>query len=752
MGAAIINLRVPPLAAKPSALKPILLQSLLLAVLTALAGRAAGQDCGPPPVPPVGTPESTASADGVEPDIEITSDGAEFSRSGEGRLLGHVVVRQGERTLTAETANFNAETRDFEVEGSVEYRDPRLRVGGDSGTWSSTAGGVFTGTQFELPERPARGTAGRLTLTPDGDLGLKDVLFTTCPAGNDDWLLRAGSIDIDREAEQGTGRDVKLEFLGVPILYLPWISFPAGPSRKSGFLFPTIGTSSRSGFEFGIPYYFNLAPNYDARFEPRYLSRRGLELGGKFRYLTKRSRGTLDGSFLPGDNLADRDRSYVHLDHLTDLSDRLRLTAAGENVSDDQYFEDFRSGVEGTSVTQVERQAGLNWLGRGWRVDARAQDFQVIDQRIDPLDRPYARLPQVVGSGSWPVDALGLRAEIEGEAVYFDRNAGVTGARLDLAPRLLLPLGGAGWFLEPSATWRYTGYSLEDTEPGADDSPSRNAPILAVDAGLVFDRLATRDGRLSQTLEPRVLYTYIPFRDQTDLPVFDSGLPDLNLVQLFRSNRYVGGDRLGDANQLAYGVTTRLLQTSSGRQFLAATVGQRVYFQTPRVTLDDEVPERRASSDVVGELELNAYRNWSVRLATQYDTDAWSTVLSRFGVQYRAARDRIVNVGYRYREGRIEQWEASAAWRFSPRWSAFGSRVYSLKDDQGIDSFLGVEYASCCWRLRVVGRRYLSDRTGEQDTSVTVQLELNGLSSVGNTDAFLERRIRGYSADPESLP
>ncbi|MCU0975621.1 MAG: LPS assembly protein LptD [Steroidobacteraceae bacterium] len=733
-------------------MKPILPQTLLLATLAALSGQAAGQDCGPPPAPPGAEPEVTEDAEGVEPRIEITSDGAEFGRSGEGRLLGHVVVRQGSRTLTAETATFNAETRDFQVEGSVEYRDPRLLVGGDKGNWSSTAGGVFTGTRFELPERPARGTAGRLQLTPNGDLGLEDVLFTTCPAGNDDWLLLAGSIDIDREAQQGTGRDVKLEFLGVPILYLPWISFPAGPARKSGFLFPSIGTSSRSGFEFGIPYYFNLATNYDARFEPRYLSRRGLELGGEFRYLTQRSRGKLDGSFLPSDDLANRDRSYLHLDHVTDLTDRLRLTAAGENVSDDQYFEDFRSGVEGTSVTQVERHAGLQWLGEGWRVEALAQDFQVIDQRIDALDRPYARLPQVVGSARGRLGLLGLHAEIEGEAVYFDRNAGVTGARLDLAPRLSLPLGGAGWFLEPSAAWRYTGYALDGTEAGADDAPSRDAPILALDAGLVFDRLATRDGRLSQTLEPRVLYTYIPFRDQADLPVFDTGLPDLDLVQLFRSNRYVGADRLGDANQLAYGITTRLLQTDSGRQFLAATIGQKVYLQSPRVTLDDEAPERRASSDVVGELELNAYRNWSLRLATQYDTDASSTVLSRFGLQYRAARDKVVNVGYRYREGRIEQWEASAAWRFSPRWSAFGSRVYSLKDDQGIDAFLGVEYASCCWRLRLVGRRYLSNRTGEQDTSLTVQLELNGLSSVGNTDAFLERGIRGYSADPESLP
>lgn len=733
-------------------MKPNLPPSLVLIALAAFAGRAGGEDCGPPPASSADAPEPPAGGAAGDSRIEITSDGAELSRSGEGRLLGHVVVRQGDRTLTAETANFNAETRDFEVEGAVEYRDPRLRVGGESGTWNGAEGGVFEGTQFELPERPARGTAGRLQLSPDGNLGLRDVTFTTCPAGNDDWVLRAGAIDIDRAAQQGSGRDVRLDFLGVPILYLPWISFPAGPARQSGFLFPSIGTSSRNGFMLGVPYYFNLAPNYDATFEPRLLSRRGLELGGRVRYLSERSRGQVDGSFLPGDDVAGSDRSYVHLDHVTDLTDRLRLAAAGENASDDRYFEDFRSGVEGTSVTHLERRASLEWLGRGFRMQAAVQDFQVIDERIDPLDRPYARLPQLALTGRWPLGGSRLRAEFDGEAAYFDRNAGVTGARIDLAPRLTLPLAGAGWFLEPSVAWRYTGYSLDDVAPGQDDSPARNAPIVAVDAGLVFDRSATSDGRLTQTLEPRVLYTYIPFRDQADLPVFDSGLPDLDLVQLFRSNRYVGADRLGDANQLAYGVTTRILQTASGRQFLAATIGQKVFFESPEVTLAGEEPERRASSDLVGELELNAYRNWSVRLATQYDTDAASTVFSRFGVQYRAARDKVANIGYRHRAGRIEQWETSAAWRLSPRWSVFGSQVYSLRDSQGIDSFLGVQYSSCCWRLRVVARRYLSNRTGEQDSSISVQLELNGLSSVGNSDAFLERGIRGYSADPDSLP
>jgi len=737
-------------------LKPIILQTLLLAVLAATAARAAAQDCGPPAAA-AGTTAAPSEAEvsprsAAEEPIEITSEGAEVSREGDASLLGEVIIRQGERTLTADTATFEAATRSFRVEGSVEYSDPQLRIGGATGSWSGDRGGLFTQAEFELPQQPARGNAASLQLTPEGNLGLRDVSFTTCPVGNDDWVLRAAAIDIDREAQQGTGREVRLDFLGVPLLYLPWISFPAGDARKSGFLFPDIGTSTRNGFEFGIPYYFNLASNYDATLDSRVLTRRGIDIGGKFRYLTPRSRGQVDGNWLPDDRLTDTDRSYLRLQHRTDFSRALRFDAQAENASDSEYFEDFSRGVEGTSITHLERRAGLDYLGRGWRIEALVQNFQTIDQSIDPLERPYSRLPQLALAGQWPLGVFGLAAGIDAETVYFDRSQGVTGGRLDVAPRLTLPLKGAGWFLEPTAAWRYTGYALEDTPSGGDRSPSRSAPLLSLDAGLVFDRPAGRDGRLAQTLEPRLLYTWIPFRDQSALPVFDTGLPDLDLLQLFRSNRYVGGDRLGDANQLAIGVTTRLLQADTGRQFLAATIGQKLYFEPPRVTLDSESPERRNASDLVAELELSAYRNWSVDFALQYDASASNTVLGRTGLQYRPNADSVVNLGYRYREGRIEQWETSVAWKVSRKWSLYGRHVYSAREQQSIDTFAGFEYSACCWRLRVVGRRYLSNRTGEQDTSVALQLELNGLSSVGTSDAFLERGIRGYSRDPAPLP
>lgn len=733
----------------PAPLSPFLARSLIAAASLAYATCAWSGDC-PVPQPAPAEPAGAAAADDR---IHVESDGASVSRTGDASLLGHVRVTQGDRTLTAETATYEAASRNFKVEGDVEYADPELRVRGATGTWSGTQGGRFEDTEFELPTRPARGEAGLLGLTPAGNLQLERVRFTTCPAGNDDWLLRAASIEIDREAQQGTGRDVRLDFLGVPLLYVPYISFPAGDRRKSGFLFPTLGTSSSNGFEFGVPYYFNLAPNYDAVLEPTWFSKRGVELGGNFRYLTGSSRGRLDGRFLPSDQQADRDRGYARLRHLTDFSDSLRLTSALEYASDSRYFEDFAKGPEGTSITHLERRIDLEYAGAGWRASALLQNFQTIDQAIDPLDRPYARVPQLLFDGEWRVGGSAVAAGFGGELVYFQRDDGVTGARLMAEPRLSLPLRSSGYFVEPSIAYRQVGYNLSDVEPGADESPSVGAPMAALDAGLIFDRPAGSRGRLIQTLEPRALYSWTPYREQDTLPIFDTGLPELDMVRLFSPDRYVGGDRISDANRVAVGLTTRLLETGSGRQYLAATIGQQYFFDQPRVTLPDEAPEQRDSSDIIAELELSAYRNWSVDLALQWDPDRSNTVLGQSAVQYRPRPDTVVNLGYRYREDRVEQWETSAAWRVNREWRLYGRYVYSVRDSQGIDSFAGVEYESCCWKLRLVASRYISNRTGEQDSSIALQLELKGLSSVGTTsDTFLERGIRGYSRDSDALP
>jgi len=742
---------------KPVPFKSFLTRAFVAALFCSPVAHGQATSCptssSPDKAPEPTEPTAILDQEPTDQPIQIESEGAEVSRSGDASLLGQVTVRQGSRILTAETATYEAATHAIKVEGDVEFRDPQLRVRGATGSWNADRGGSFSETEFELPARPARGSAQQLALSPEGDLTLEQVLFTTCPAGNDDWLIRASSIEIDRDKQQGTGRNVRLDFKGVPLFYAPYISFPAGSARKSGLLFPAIGTSSRNGFEFGIPYYFNLAPNYDATLDSTWFSRRGLEAGGNFRYLTEQSRGRFDGRFLPNDREADRDRGYAKLKHITDFTDSLRLSASLENASDSNYFEDFARGPEGTSITYLERRIAFEHLGSGWRASALLQNFQTIDQAIDETDRPYTRVPQLVLDGRWPIARAGLATGIHSELVHFDRNIGVRGTRFDIEPGLSWPVRTAGFFFEPSLGYRYTAYQLDGVTPGDSRSPSRAAPIGAVDTGLIFDRPTGSGDRLVQTLEPRVLYTWIPYRNQDEIPVFDTALPTLDMVQLFRRNRFEGADRLGDTNQVAVGVTTRLLEASSGRQYLSATIGQQYFFGDSRVTLPGQLPEQRNTSDVIGELALSAYRNWSVNLGLQWNPQDSSTALGQASVRYQPRNDTVVNLGYRYRAGQIEQWEGSTAWRVSRKWAIYARYLYSARDRQSLDAFAGLEYESCCWRLRVVANRYVSNRTGSQDTSIALQLELKGLSSVGNTsDAFLERGIRGYSRDPESLP
>jgi LPS-assembly protein len=729
---------------------------IALLAASAIAPAAIADECvqpeaaAPAAAPP---PEGGARKAPEEQPVELRSGGgAEVSRDGDVTLTGGVTIIQGEREVSAESATYDASERRFDVEGDVEFRSPDLRLKGGSGSWNALGTGQFTGAEFELPQRPARGSASTLEMTREGQLMLSDVRFTTCPAGSTDWELKASSIEIDQRTQQGTGRDVRVNLKGIPILYTPVISFPVGSARKSGFLFPSFGNSDKSGFEVGVPYYLDLAPNYDMTLTPFVMTRRGFGIGIDYRYLTERSSGKIDTDYLPGDDLAGRDRRYSALVHSTDFTDRLRFDADLADASDSRYFEDFGLGPDGTSITFLDRHLHLAWLGQGWRLDGRAQDFQTIDLSVDPLDRPYSRLPQVAFTGLWPV-AGGFEASLDAETVWFDRDEGVTGLRADATPRIAWPLRGPGYHFEPSAAWRATAYELTGTAAGVDDAPDRTAPIASLDAGLVFDRVAGERGQFLHTLEPRLRYTWIPFREQDELPVFDTALPDLNLVQLFRTNRYVGADRLGDANEVALGLTTRLLREQTGQQYLTATIGQRVYFESPAVILPGELPEQRNASNLVGEVELTAWRDWSARVAMEWDDEQSNTLRGEAGVQYRPAPDKVVNLGYRYREGLLEQWDAAFAWRLSPNWQLYARQVYSTKENESIDRFAGFGYAGCCWRLRLLARNYVSNRTGESDNSVLLQVELTGLSSVGTrSDTFLENAVRGYSPASAANP
>ncbi|HTW38328.1 MAG TPA: LPS assembly protein LptD [Steroidobacteraceae bacterium] len=751
--------------------------------------------------------------------LDITADQLLYNLTGNATLDGNVVVRQGDREVRSDHAQYDRATGDVTVRGSVTYQDPIVRLSGSNGKYSPTAGTEVHSAQFSLIQRYGRGSANLLELSPQGILDLRGVRFTTCPVADQSWQLRAKDLSLDTNRQSGTGRDAVVDFQGVPILYLPWFSFPLSNERKSGFLFPSAGNSSVNGIELQVPYYWNLAPNADATFSPEIYSHRGVDLAGEARFLTDDQNGELQWHFLPDDqrfeteaqdlvnagqqaglpvsSIGSNDRSFVTFHDLVTLPDDMRVLIDAANVSDPLYFQDFGSGPETTSTAFLQRLAQLTYRDEHWNLGAAAQQYQPVSvdlpvpsEYLPDEYRPYARAPWLWADGDFgfgPGELL--RYGIDSELVDFIRS-GLSGWRLDLMPHVGLDYEDPGYFIRSTFDWRYTQYELGNTLPDQSSSPSRSLPIASFDTGLKLERPWENDRTL--TLEPRMFYLYVPYRNQDDLPLFDTALPDLNTVELFRDNRYVGADRQSDADQVTLGLTSRLVASDTGLQYFSATLGQSYYLETPRVELPGETLDGRADSDLVGEFVLSAYKNWNVNVNLEWNpaTDQEERTFAQ--LQFKPGDESVINLAYRYQRDvvlpsalatpgeipavlgevppqqevckatglpqeqvctlnqSLNQSELSAAWPISHGWHLLGRWVYDYDSHEGIDRLAGFEYRACCWRVRLLYRRYLINGTGQEDTAFMFQIQLSGLAGVGPaTDAFLGTAIQGYS--PPSL-
>jgi LPS-assembly protein len=793
---------------------------------------------------------ATRPAD-IAPDdhrIHVDTDDAVLNIDLDGVLKGHVTVRQDERSIEADEVTYDYVTDRLNVKGRVNFLDPKLRVRSEAGSYETVGGATFNQADFAIPARNGRGYARDIDLHPDGKIDLFQVRYTTCPVGNEDWQLQANTLAIDTKAQEGVGRGVVMRFKSVPVFYTPYISFPLGDERKSGVLFPSFGHSGNNGYELEVPYYFNLAPNYDMTLTPGVLSARGVQFADDFRFLTAGSHGQIDATFLPDDRKNDHDnRSYFRLTDITDIQHGLRVDTDVASISDVNYFSDFAIGSDQTSVTFLQRRADVLYYDDAWRIRGELQNYQTIDIAIPAYDRPASRVPRIEASGLYPILDSRFEFALDSEAVNFLREAGpcrsalsspanaaagvvqadpcASGVRLNLAPEIRWSYRGPGYFFEPAVGYDFTQYALTDVSEGAPSNPTRALPYARLDTGLIFERNAGSQDQRTQTLEPRLVYSYVPYRNQDALPIFDSGLPDLNLTELFRTNRYVGLDRIGDANQVALALTTRLFDSVTGAQYLSATVGQIRYFSIPRVGLPADILSQEGgllagqattqpapvnplsipgaltvrgqsfapypgqyldyqsyqtsrgfaaavaeqdtvnypASDIVSEVSLTAYKHISIDLDYQWNPYTRTTDKAEASVQYRPDPSRVVNIGYRFQEGILKQVDGSFAWPIAGRWNIVGREVFSLRDyqqptasqHQTIEQVAGFEYKSCCYRVQLVQRRYLSIRPGSTttsglDTSIALQLELTGLSSVGKrADSFLEQSIRGYSTrDP----
>lgn len=668
---------------------------------------------------------------------------------------GNVSVRQRGLAIRADRVDYDGPTETVVATGRVEVdragdlvMGPKLvyRLAEETGEIEAP---VFSIAKRDNRKSAARGKASRGVLEPEERSRLFDAFYSTCPAPRDDWYLRVSELALDGAKQEGTARHASVHFFGVPILYSPWLTFPTGNERKTGFLPPTLGTSGRGGFELAVPWYWNIAPDQDATLIPKLYTKRGLQLGGEYRYLRPGFLGEMAAEFLPNDAIADRDRYLISWRHSHQLPRGWGLSVNAQRVSDDNYFRDLSTRVAATSQTNLPRDAILGYSDDVWSLAARAVGYQTLQDPLAPVVTPYRQLPQLTLAAVKP-NVVGADLRLSSEFTLFRHPSLPEGERFIAYPQAQYPFRSAWGYVTPKAGVHFTRYGLGSTS-SASDGQTRTVPIASLDAGMFFDRPLSILGRdWVQTLEPRLYYLRVPYRDQSRLPNFSTAEIEFGGNTLFRENRFIGGDRIGDANQLTAAVTSRLLQADSGEERLAATLGQVYFFDPQRVTLDPTVPTVGGNrSDIVGILSGQVSRSLALDAAAQLDTGNGRTQRFDVGARFNPQPGSVLNAAWRYTRDRVRQVDVSGQWPILPGLRAVGRWNWSLDDRKLLEGLAGFEYNAGCWEIRAVAHRFIT-ATQQVSTSFQVQLELGGLSRIGiNPLETLRQNIAGYRRSDE---
>jgi len=673
---------------------------------------------------------------------------------------GNVVLRQRGATIRADRVEYLVDDQTAIATGHVQLeregdvaRGPRLtyRLDNDTGEMESP---TFEFPKKDLRRIATRGLAVKALLEENQVSRLLAAEYTSCPVPRDDWFLRVRELEIDSGRNVGVAHDATVFFLGMPILYSPYVSFALDNRRKTGLLAQTLGTSGKSGFEVSLPFYWNIAENHDATITPKIFTKRGFQLGAEGRYLEPTFFGQLDGEYLPNDRIRDRDRYFLGLRHSQQLWPGWSATINAQKVSDDDYFRDLSTKIAATSQTNLARDAMVGYSDDLWSFSARLLGYQTLQDPLTPVPIPYRIVPQLVATGI-NENLRGFDGRFFGELANFRHPTLVNGQRLILYPSIAFPLRRSYGYVTPRFGYHFTRYNLDENASGL-DAASRSVPIASVDSGLFFDRSFQWGQRaFLQTLEPRLFYLNVPFRDQSKLPNFTTAESDFNFAQIFTDNRFVGGDRIGDANQLTLALTTRLIESATGLERFKAALGQVYYFRPQRVTLQGE-PRDDKSSDILALAASQMSPSVSFDVGWQYTPNLARSEKLTFATHYLPVPGRIINAAYRYARNapdrRIEQVDLSTQWPIGGNISALVRWNWSLEDRKLVEGLAGFEYNAGCWQVRAVAHRFIT-ATQQYSTSFLIQLELSGLSRIGiNPLETIRQNISGYRRTDEIAP
>jgi LPS-assembly protein len=669
---------------------------------------------------------------------------------------GSAVLRKRGQAIFADRLTYFLLEDEIEAEGNVRLEQrgdsvqgPKLKVNVERNT------GYFDAPEFNLQKNQSRGYASQLFFEGPQQYRLEQAHYTTCPVGNDDWYLRARDLKIDQVNNVGVARDASIVFKGVPILYTPWIDFPTANIRKSGFLPPTMGNTSNNGFEFMLPYYWNIAPNYDATLAPRVMSKRGTQFNSEFRYLMPTSSGRDQVDMLPEDQIKEHKTRWALLfQHSQNLGEGLNGTVNYQRVSDNSYFRDLSTRIVFTSQVNLPQEGTLSYGQPWWNVTLHALSYQTLLDPLAPIIPPYRLLPQLTYNAARQ-NVGGFDMSLTSQYTNFYHGSLVQGQRFMAYPSISYPLQTSYAYFTPKIGVNFTHYSFNQNPTTAPDT-DRIVPISSIETGLIFERDASFFGQdFKQTLEPTVYYLNIPFRDQNQIPVFDSAFADVNYSRIFTENVFSGGDRINNANQLTVGIRSRLL-SDNGDERLRFNLGQRLLIGQQRVTLNSTVPNSLTAganttpsvdttSDIIAVISSRIIPKVLAEGGLEYTPASSNVQRAEASLRYQPEPGKVLNLSYRFIRDSIKQTDISTQWPLGGGWYGLGRFNYSLRDSTTLEGLLGFEYNSCCWTMRLVVHR-LTTATSVATTGAFFQLELNGLSKLGsNPLTVLRRDIPGYT-------
>lgn len=714
------------------------------------------------PIPP-----TARVGDPTLSNIEVEADDVHYELEGTSTLRGRVAISQPGRRIEADQAELTRNQNEGSFSGNILIAEPGLVLTGDEAQFDfQTQQARIRRTEFVSSAINARGRADEIQRNEEGLLTIARGEYSTCPPDDRTWSFEARNIRLNQKTGRGEVRNAILNIQDVPVLYVPYFNFPIDDRRQTGILIPRFGTTNDGGLDFALPIYVNLAPNYDATLTPRIMSRRGSMMEGEFRYLLPRlGAGQISGGYLPDDDLYDeRDRKSLSWRQNGQVAPSLQLNTNFNYVSDSAYFIDLGTDLNITNTVFQERAGELIYTREDWSLLGRVQSFQTIDPQITDIDKPYARLPQLLFSAGHHV-ARGWQPGLRAESVYFERRIDdgsgpeVNGARLRIDPALDYVLAEPWGFVNPGIKLRTLGYELTGAGvAGNSDTESVASTNVSLDSGLIFER---SEGSFTQTLEPRAYYLFAPYTEQGHLPNFDTATSTFSFQQLFRESRFSGGDRLDDANQLSLGLTSRVISTESGEEVIRASIGQIQYFRPRKVRLDATQPiDQAGSSNLAAQLAAPIGRGWSSTADALWTPNLDHT--SQLSVNFNylpEARDRLANIGYNFRrEDPVLGQEALRQANFSliqpvrTSWQLLALLQYDLRNNEAQESLLGVQYEACCWKLRLFDRRFLADPDDispgarRERHTMFLEVELKGLAGISSgVQNLLSNNVFGYN-------